>query len=201
MKKKSGLTLIEVSLTVVLASVVALAVYSTLSFGVRIWQRFQAGMAEEDAALFFSKAGDEFENTLIYAGLKFHGNQTSLTFPTIISSRFHYAHTGQGPVLVSYVFDDSDGVIKKAYYSLVDIYNGDDPALLPVLDGIESLGFSYYFFDNETEEYLWSGDWPPSEGVPRYSAFPLAVRLALSFQKGDKTYEYNQTVSLPLAAR
>ncbi len=197
--KRNGLTLVEVSLTVVLASIVAMAVYSTLSYGLRIWQKSQAGLPEEDAAIFFSKFNDELENAINYPGMEFSGNETSVAIPTIIFDKLSYAQSGQGPGLVRYLFDETEGELLKSAYSIVDIYQGSKIQGSPQISNVTTVRFSYYFLDSQTKEYSWSSDWPPQEATVENLEFPLAVRAALYYFRGNKKYEYNQTVFLPLA--
>ncbi|MBI5872524.1 MAG: hypothetical protein HZB36_00025 [Candidatus Omnitrophica bacterium] len=197
--RKKGFTLVEVALTVGLTSIIALSIYASLSYGLTIWQRVQAGLAEEDAALFFSKLNDELDDVFKYPGFELVGNSSEVKFPTIISDSLHYPDTGRGLGMVKYVFDENAGSIQKAHLSISDIYEGRQPLPTSVLADISALTFSYYFLDKEKEAYIWSAEWPPQEGAPENPVLPLAVRIGLSFQKGDRIYEYNQTFSLPLA--
>lgn len=199
--RKKGLTLVEVALTVVLASMIALAIYATLSYGLKISQRVQGRMAEEDAAFFFTQMSEELQNSFKYPALKFTGHPTSVVFPTIISDRVAYSQTGQGPGLVRYFFNAEKGAVEKAHSSYSDIYENRESATRPVVSGVETLNFSYCFFNQENEEYLWSQAWPPQEGESSDPDFPLAVRVVLAFRERGRLYEYKQTFILPLAAQ
>jgi prepilin-type N-terminal cleavage/methylation domain-containing protein len=198
--RTKGFTLVEVALTVVLASVIALAIYATLSYGLKIAQRVQGRMAEEDAAFFFTQMTEEFQNSFPYATLKFSGNPFSVAFPTIVSDKRLLPQAGRGPGMVRYLFDEKRGLVERAPSSYSNVYKNDVPEARPVISGVETLEFAYYFFNQEKGEYLWSGTWPPQEGTSLSPDFPLAVRVTLIFKEKERFYEYHQTIPLPMAA-
>ena len=193
---KKGLTLVELALTVALASMIALAVYATLSNGIRIWQEVSTAPAVEDAAIFFQKITEELENGFKYPGIRFEGGPTRIAFATMIHDRLQYAETGQGIGEVFYAFDNSAATLNKGQLTSSDIFQGRQPLFSPVLTKVNNIALSYYFFDKEKKTYLWQPDWPPQEGTPDYLDSPLAVGISISLNDGKKTYAYNETVFL-----
>ena len=70
-RQKRGFTLIELCLVSLIASVIGLAVYFTFSNGMRIWQRANQKVVEEDLSIFFDRFALDVRSCLKFSGLGF----------------------------------------------------------------------------------------------------------------------------------
>lgn len=193
-----GLTLIEVAFTSLVISVVAFAVFGSLSRGIDIWSRVQGVFPQEDVAIFFDKIEVDLANSFRYPDLRLTGNATSLAFPTFVVSR---PPGPQGGMIgmASYVFDDAGGEIQRAAANYSEMYEAKEGPRSVILRHVEHLAFSYLFFNKEEERYIWAAEWPPVDAEPEDTSLPLAVRIVLNLHYENKSQEYTTAVFLPVA--
>ncbi|MEK7850184.1 MAG: type II secretion system protein GspJ [Candidatus Omnitrophota bacterium] len=192
MKNKNGLTFVEVLITCFMVALIGIAVYSSLNNGIRAWQRVQQKMPEEDIAIFFDKFLNDVSNSFQYPQISFSGNQTYVAFPAMI---------GIGIGRSSYNFNPGQGRLERAQEAYSDIFESKAPQFYSILSDVSAFVLSYYFYDVEEEEFIWSHEWPPQEGKPLDANIPLAVRAAIEVNNGKKTYGYTKVIQLPLAVR
>lgn len=205
MKKKQiakrgacGLTLIEVAFASLVVSIVAFAVYGTLSRGIDIWRRVHGVFPQEDVAIFFEKITVDLENSFRYPDLKLTGNATYLTFATFVLPRPPEPNV-ETMGTASYVFDDSRREIQKGTASYSEVYEAKEGGRSAVLQHVEHLAFSYLFFNKEEERYVWGEAWPPGDVELEGVFLPLAVRIVLRLHDENKSQEYTTAVFLPVA--
>jgi len=206
MKDKSGLTFVEVLITCFMVALIGIAVYSSLNNGIKAWTRVWQKMPEEDVAIFFDKFFNDVSNSFQYPRMSFIGNQTLFSFPTIITQSAQGEQGEQnvdipnrGVGRCAYNFNAVKNCLEKAQETYSDIFEGRAPRFSCILSDVETFVFSYYFYDNEKEEFAWSLEWPPPEGKPQDANMPLAVKVEVTVSYGKKTYGYTKVVSLPLA--
>jgi|GEM_PF-6927215 len=190
MKNKYGLTFVEVLITCFMVAIIGIAVYSSLNNGIKAWARVQQKMPEEDVAIFFDKFFNEVSNSFKYPNMGFIGNQTYFAFPTMIDS---------GIGTTAYNFIPGKDCLERAHETYSDIFESKAPQFSCILSEVGAFVLAYYFYDSEKEEFIWSPEWPPTEGKPRDANMPLAVKIDLDVNYGKKTYGYTKVVCLPLA--
>lgn len=205
MKDKRGLTFVEVLITCFMVALIGIAVYSCLINGLKAWARVQQKLPEEDVAIFFDKFFNDVSNSFQYPRMGFIGNQTSFGFPAIIIQSEQSGQNADVPNRAvgrcAYNFNAAQGCLEKAQETYSDFSENKAPHFFCILSDVEAFVFSYYFYDNEKEEFAWSSEWPPPEGKPQDANMPLACRAQITLGYGKKTYGYTKVVSLPLAGR
>lgn len=98
-----GLTLIEILLVVSLLSVVSLAVFHSISQGIRVWGRARQYTHEEDAAIFFEKIGQDIRNSFNYSKLSFNGTSHGVSLPTIVKTPVDPKNTTGNPAFIEQI--------------------------------------------------------------------------------------------------
>jgi len=187
-KNNRGLTLIELILVTAILSVVSLAIYSTFNNGLRIWQRINKQLPEEDLNIFFDRFGYDLRNLLQFNGISFSGTEYRLAFATIVnSSRLQKRTVGE----IIYFYDSQAEILKREERDFPQVFSGDEGPIAQSLTGVQSLRFQYYIYDTNKKEYLWQ-DQGPEEGIP------LAVRMELEFKDGTQTHKFTKTVNIPV---
>lgn len=187
-KNNRGLTLIELILVTAILSVVSLAIYSTFNNGLRIWQRINKQLPEEDLNIFFDRFGYDLRNLLQFNGINFSGTEDRLAFATIVNSRRLQKRT-VGEII--YFYDSQAEILKREERDFPQVFSGDEGPIAQSLTGVQSLRFKYYIYDTNKKEYLWQ-DQGPEEGIP------LAVRMELEFKDGTQTHKFTKTVNIPV---
>ncbi len=191
MKKKhnNAFTLVELLIVTAMLAVISLAIYSTFSSGLKIWQRVSKPIPEEDLGIFFDKFRVDLKNTFKFTGLKFTGSKDSLGFPTLINSNTLQKKT-VGQIIYSY--DSYAKILNRRQRDINQIYNDKEGIAAQSLVNVESLRFNYYFYDELTKKYLWEEEWEKEK-------FPRAVRIELEVSNGSGTNKFIRTVSIPVS--
>jgi prepilin-type N-terminal cleavage/methylation domain-containing protein len=183
-----GLTFIEILIVVVMMSIVSLAVYSTLSKAISIWQTVQRPLYTEDFALFFEKFSSDIKNAMLLKTVAAAGHDDSFEFASLVPSRIWKKRI---PGKIIYSFDKEKGVLVREQLDVVDLYSEKDPLRQEVLKNIRSLQFLYYTYDQAQKEYIWLEEWV-REGLP------LAVRISGEVNAPGEHNGFVRSVSLPV---
>jgi prepilin-type N-terminal cleavage/methylation domain-containing protein len=189
MKKNKGLTLIELVMVIAMTSIISLALYSTFSSGIKIWQKVNTVIPNEDLSIFFDKFTTDLRNSLKFTGIKFSGTDTNVGFATLVNSLTMNMRT-VGEVI--YRYDSNKETLVRSLRDFSQVYTNDEGSSQQLSKNIKSLKFLYYTFDTERKEYVWQEDWLDGE-------FPLAVRIELDFYDGAKINNFTKTVSIPVS--
>lgn len=186
----AGFTFIEMLIVIVMLSVISLAIYASLSNGVKIWQRIYAKQAiEEDMDIFWDRFTHDLKNTVSFLPINFFGEKDTLSFATIVNSR-ELQKTTVGKV--SYAFNQQAGIINRKQADFSRVFEGREPEVTHSLKDIKSLKFQYYYYHNENKEYLWQDEADKD--------LPLAVRVECEYVDGPNSDTFVRTVSIPIAA-
>lgn len=192
MRKKNslGFTLIEMLIVTAIISVVALAIYATLNNGIKIWQRLNSQLPEEDLNIFFDKFSLDLRNSFKFSGINFSGTIDTLEFPTLVNSlRLQKRTVGK----LIYVYEPQNRILNRYQVDFAGVYSGESNASCQQsLRNIRVLKFQYYLCDEQKKEYFWQDEWS-NEGLP------LAVRVELEFDDGKEIKKFTRTISIPTA--
>ena len=190
MKKNNfGLTFIELLVVTVILSIVSLAIYANFNNGIRIWQRINKNIPEEDLNIFFDRFALDLRNALQFSGINFSGGSERLEFATIINSQRLQKRT-VGKVI--YFYEPYKQILRREERDFSQIFSGEDGLMRQSLTKIRSLEFTYYIYDKNKKEYAWEDEW-------MVGALPLAVRIELEFKDGVQTHKFTKTVSIPVS--
>ena len=188
MKNQRAFTLVELLIVTAITAVISLAIYTTFNNGLKVWQRVNNAVPEENLNLFFDRFGSDLRNALKFSSLPFLGDRYRLEFPTLVNSP-KLARRSIGKALYSY--EPSGGNLNIELRDFSGIYNGEEIVKQSALSGIKSLKFWYYFYDKGIKDYVWLEEWL-KEGIP------LAVRVELEFDDGSQVKKYSRTISIPV---
>ncbi len=188
--KAAGLSFIEIVIVMTILSLISLAVYANLSNGIKIWQRINKPVPEEDLNIFLGRFIQDLKNTLRFKGLDFLGAEDSFELASTINSPALKKKT-VGKVI--YYYDRRDKVLKRQQQDLSQIYNRQDPSLTHQLENVDSLRFQYCSYDEEKKEFIWQEEWKTKDELP------LSVRIDLEFNNGIQTKGFTETVDIPIS--
>jgi len=150
-KTSKGFTLIEILLVTSLFAMVSIAIFYAFSSGVKLWQRSQYLMVEQQAALFLDQMEQELHNSFLTKGLEFKGTSKQCSFPTVIQLPANFNGEDKSSALtdhigmVEYSFDYEDKTLnrRRANYGQALKKKFFPPEV--VGQGIEGLRFSYLY--------------------------------------------------------
>ena len=153
--KKDGLTMVEILLVVSIVSALSLALYNTFSNGLRVWERSQRYVQEEDIAIFFDRVGRELRNGFKFSKIPFWGYETRIVFPTIIQtledkkiagdSRNYVDQIG----VVEYEFDVARGVLYRLQRNYSQALVRATVSKRSIVTNLKGVKFQYFFLDQD----------------------------------------------------
>ena len=187
--KQYGFTLIELLIVIVIISIIASAIYATLSNGIRIWQRINQKTSGEDLAFFLDRFASDIRNCRKFTGINLTGELQEVAFASLVnSSRLGFRSIGE----IRYVYNSEEGQLNRQALDFSHIANSQEGVHSCVLKNIRAFSFKYYLYDDKEKNYFWAEDFN-QEGVP------LALQLELEFT--DDAKKIIRTYDLPIAQR
>ncbi|MFH0838761.1 MAG: prepilin-type N-terminal cleavage/methylation domain-containing protein [Candidatus Omnitrophota bacterium] len=189
--QKCGFTFIELVIVVAMVSVISLTLYTTLNNGIKIWQRSNKPLPEEELCIFFSKFTHDIRNSFQFKGIDFSGRKDEMGFATVVdSTRLNTKSIGK----VTYLYNSDAGIVTRQQMDISDVYKGGRGITTHTLKKIKSLRFRYYLFDTQKKEYFWREYL--SDGT-----LPLAVRAEFELDNEDDDVQkfIIKTVNIPLS--
>ena len=189
---KKGFTLIEMLIVLAMLSLIGLAIFATLSNGIRIWQRLNQAVGQEDINILFDRIARELRNTFEFSTIKFQGEEDKVAFATFITTPGSYQPQETGIGQAIYYYNKTSRQLTREKRNYTQIFKGEGGTKEELLKDIDSLKLSYYFHDEERREYLWQEAWH-REGLP------LAVRIELELHNGSQNKKITQTINIPIA--
>lgn len=192
--KKLGVTFIEMLLVVSLLSMIGLTIYQSIAGGIKIWEKSQRFIIDEDVAIFLDKISQDLRNSLNYSLISFKGRETKIIFATIVlTAADKHATVTEGYIhqigQVEYSFDkiQSSLLRRQANYSqATDEEFGPQRVMVSPL---HSVRFSYYYGTNGGTEIK-----RKAEG-----AMPSAVKVEIEFlEETGKMREVVRLIPVPV---
>jgi prepilin-type N-terminal cleavage/methylation domain-containing protein len=185
----SAFTLIELLLVSSIAAIMTLAIFSTFSIGIKAYERLQySGLIQADVLLSLDKIEKDLHNTVNFSDIDFAGENKSVSFASLATSPVSSDETlslGR----ISYYFDTKN----KSLIREENVYTGIF-SKTKVLAYIEDLTFTYYYFNSQTQQYIWVDSWQSVNGIPE------AVRIKAIFKnENNKDVEITRTMVIPVS--
>ncbi len=201
-RKKRAFTFIEISLVAAILSIIALAIYASLSSGTKVWKRASAKSLEAEASIFFDKISNDLRNWLPFSGVTCRGDKTELYFSLIQEGSYvkgTQAVQDDGTLkeesvpdfgAVRYYFDRQKSCVYREYtdYPALSSKKESKPRLVPILENVLSFSFEYYYFDVADRKGSWSD--------VLENAVPSAVRIEIAFTESGHIRKMTKTVAL-----
>ena len=179
-----GFTFLELILVVAIIGIIAMAVYSLLNSGLKIWQLVLRPLAAEDAVIFLDKFEEDLKNTLVFQGIAPSGNPQRLEVPTLVKTRdFPSATVGK----VVYYYNSDNHLLLRESYDFSQVFGGQG-LITASIGNITNCSFFYYSYDPQKKDYAWQWYWDKIN--------PISVRL--EFELKDEAGVYRKSVSLPI---
>ncbi len=168
-RNKEGFTLIEVVIVTAMAAVISLALYSTLSNGLRIWKKVNDSSVEEDIGFFLARMNTDVRNSFVFKTIPFTGTAEHVDIPTLVMFPQSHAKT-IGKVV--YAFDPYAHTLTRRSWDYSRISREAQGAAAQSLQSVKRAGFQYYYYDPEKKDYLWVQEW-------QRKSLPVAVRVEI----------------------
>jgi len=188
-KNRRGFTLIELLVVCGMMAVISLAVFSSLSSGIRLWQRLGNLKMNEDLNIFLERFSADVANSFEFSAIGFQGKDDSLDMPALVKSQFSRKDI---PGKVAYAYDRQNRALTRSQMDYSQIYQDSRVTPKQSLTGVNSCKFSYRVLDNRTKKYYWS-----EESLA--GRLPESVRLELGLDQESGGYIFNRTVSVPVS--
>jgi prepilin-type N-terminal cleavage/methylation domain-containing protein len=172
MKNKLGFTLIEVLIVTVILSIISLAIFSTFSNGLKIYNRVNNEVTAEDLVIFCDRFGSDLRNSLNFTGIGFTGQEDQLAYASLFNSPRLQKRTVSR---IKYSFDPAKNKIDRYIGDYPSVYSQEAETVRNSLDKVQTCIFSYYYFNNQSNEFTWLSEWNKDR-------LPLAVRMELELK-------------------
>jgi prepilin-type N-terminal cleavage/methylation domain-containing protein len=189
MKKNNplrGFSLIEVLIVTMILSIISLAIFSTFSNGLKIYNLINSQATSEDLIIFCDRFGQDLRNSFNFTSINFTGKAEELEFASLLNSpRMQKRTVGR----LKYAYDPASEKLKRFTSDYAALYGSEEDTVRHALDRVSSCVFSYYYFDNQTQEFAWAEEW-------KKTGLPAAVRMVLEF-KGDPEAKVTRTFNIP----
>jgi len=183
-----GFTLVEMLLVVVMLAFVSLAVYAVFNNGIKIWQKINKQVPEEELNIFFARLAGDLRNSFKFSGFDFLGQDDSLEFTSLVNStELNNRSIGR----IGYLYDISAKAVIRKESDYSEAYNQHQRSR-QVLNGVSALNFQYYLYDKEKKEHIWKSRLEKGES-------PLAVRIELDLGNENSAVKFTKTVSIPVS--
>lgn len=209
MNKKTGFTFIELIVAVTIFSVMAVSVYSVFRAGVRLWDRTNPLIQENQSTrYFFNAISADVKNCVLYnAGsshlktfglpekkdINFEGTGQKISFMTLVDA----ARQGELPhselAKVIYYFDRSKNTVKRAVATKAEGLSEESAVAADILSGVDDkdFGFEYCYkvpFSPTEYSYEWKDEWDDEDRDKGKIPRGLKVRVG----------RYSKTIFIPI---
>lgn len=186
-KAPEGFTLVELLVSITIFAAVSGAIYATFSCGMSVWRRMQEMDSRgRKPALRIEKLSRELRGVLNFNEIPFSGSGNQITFAGILDSEINR---------ITYSFDLQAKTLYRSTDKFSDILAAKKESAefsshpLPYWAGeINSMSFSYLYFDLAQNAYLWKEKWIDP-------VLPLAVKIEITTDNDA----YTKTVFIPIA--
>ncbi len=192
-KDQRAFSFIELLVITGMISVIALAGYATLSSGIKLWQKINQPLLEENVDIFFERLTHDLINSLKFKTIPLIGERESLEFASFIySPQFPQGTLGQ----IIYSYDPSQEALHRSQRDFSQIFLKETDSKRLLLSGLKSLKLQYYDYNKESKGYSWKEEWGNRQEP--LAVFPLAIRVELEMESENQRHAFTKTVYLPL---
>jgi prepilin-type N-terminal cleavage/methylation domain-containing protein len=193
---KKGLTLIELLVSLVLFSIIAVTLGASFRQGLLSWRRGrQAADITQEAASLLEGMSRELRNAVTVPGVSVAGEESSLIFYVVPPSmsaadprmmKVCYRSTDAGS-------SSTDAVVEKAMVSCASPHGDASPLFQRLTRGSSRVRFAFAYADpHGGPEPLWKPIWRKKD------VFPSAVRVRLDIFSAGEPEIFVKTIPLPL---
>lgn len=200
MKKKfnAGFTFIELLIALTIFSIIAASIYYTLNAGIKVWQRGNILIRENQRMrIFFDAMSKDMRNAVPFSGIPSQWTENSVTFHTIIDT-FSSEPPHRKLVRRIYYFDDKKGELKRARVIQKEGFDEKYVDEEVLLDNLEDVGFEYAY--ESGEEYEWKDEWEFGDEDEGEDIIPrgVKIRVELKGKDDEKAEIFEKIVLIPI---
>lgn len=205
MKKKHGLSLMELLIATSIFAIIILSIYSAFQTGILSYRKIDSAFeVYQTARIILSRMELDLKNSFAYleGDSKFSGDRQILSFFTIIDS---FENEKLYSNICRLKYEVKDGILKRTCYRGLDALK-ENPDVEPeeLTSEIKEVRFEYALTSTDPDKLCdWQEIWPPDNN--KKNTLPLAVKIKLVLiekaKPEEKAVEFNKTVSLPLGGQ
>jgi type II secretory pathway component PulJ len=194
LQQRKSFTLVETILVVALIAMISIAIFRSLTNGMKIWERSQRFVLEEDVAIFLDRFEREVRNAFNYSLFIFDGEEDRILFPTIVWTPVDKKISGQTLYVeqlgtVEYSFDKFRSSLNRQQANYSQTLAGKFGRTQSVVGPVSGVKFTYYVTEDNTikEMASWKG------------RLPMAIRVDVDLleQSGNKR-TISQLINIPI---
>lgn len=204
---RRSFTLVELLIAVTVVSLVAVALYSVFSNGLKAWRIGNRDRSyARNLRLVSEKMDRDLRNAFQFSHIPFEGTEDSIMFAALVlvesdadediseSEEEAAEHCAVGRI--AYFYDSQKDALCREVKPFSEVFADEEVGEGEVLiEYVGDLELSYCYLDNATENYKWKDDWETEE----QDSIPQAVKIEMSFKKGSERKEdFVKTVFLPV---
>ena len=178
-KDSKGLTLVEIVLAMVIASIIGLVLFTTFSQGAKLWSKANKVSPQIELQIVFEKLGNDFRNIFTDSLGSVQGKSEELSFFSLVNQARNKRNSfGEfmEPVKVKYFYDP----ISKNLYREVRNYLSSEKNVETkkvVVGGLQSFEFLYYDAPSRKGAVRWVRNW-------FYEYPPRAIKVIMKVSRG-----------------
>jgi prepilin-type N-terminal cleavage/methylation domain-containing protein len=188
LKKKKGVTLVEILMALVLFSLIGIKIFSIFSQGVTLWKREKEMYAlHQKSRLFLELIAGELRNTVSFQPLDFEGKKNSISF-LLFSNRYNTGNLCK----INYYFDSQEQCLRRSYQTFSEIHLGKKGKDEKLTAGVEDFNISYAY-SKEQDDFDWKDYWESKKDLP------IGIKIHLKLiNKYGKSEKYSKTIYMPI---
>ena len=182
-KPRAGFTFIELLVSMLIFSIVALSIYLSFNVGISAWRKGEEGYKiRQGARYLFSSISREMRNAVASKEIMFSGGADSVSF----------CKAANGLFKVSYEFNGSENAVYKVVQTYKENASGEPGVRSRLVSGLSGFQLQYSYKNGEKIE--WRDAWQEQENI-----VPFAVKISLTYNPGGETQPavISQTVVIP----
>lgn len=182
-KPRAGFTFIELIVSMLIFSIVALSIYLSFNVGIRAWRNGEEGYKMRQGARYLmSSLSRDMRNAVSSKEIMFSGNAGSVSF----------CKASNGLFKVSYEFNGSESAVYKIVQTYKENSSGETGSRSRLISGVSDFQLQYSYRNGDKIE--WRDAWQEQE-----NSLPFAVKVSLTYNQGGEAQPavISQTVVIP----
>ncbi len=183
LNRRAGFTFIELLVSMLIFSIVALSIYLSFNVGVRAWRKGEEGYKiRQGARYLLSSISREMRNAINSKVIMFSGGTDNVSF----------CKAANGLFKGSYEFNGPDNAVYKVVQTFKENALGEPGARSRLISGVSGFKLQYSYKNGEKIE--WRDTWQEQENI-----VPFAVKISLTYNPGGAAQSavISQTVVIP----
>jgi len=183
LKPKNGFTLVELLISGLIFSLIALSLYSAFRTANLTYKRIdRASYVDEAARLLLNRIENELKNSFAFQedDSRFEGNGQSLDFFSVTSYYDEKAKSHPLICRIKYEFS-GEKLIYSQYCGLDSIQPQDQVS--PETEELSAIKEVKFEFAESGPDKLWQTVWPNEKIIDQKKALPGAIRITLTVQE------------------